>query len=181
MVWPVVRFQHTAARRRLGVRSLSSRKTITCFNTQPPEGGWYGWFQDMGKPIVSTHSRPKAAGKLKLLLRLRQDVSTHSRPKAAGHLFRQMPIFPFCFNTQPPEGGWNIETMRPSPRSRFQHTAARRRLGRHRLLLTLRVWQFQHTAARRRLGGCDFDQLWRSCVSTHSRPKAAGPYPVQRV
>ena len=36
----------------------------TCFNTQPPEGGW---LRDSGRLIVvdvSTHSRPKAAGEL---------------------------------------------------------------------------------------------------------------------
>ena len=33
-------------------------------------------------------------------------VSTHSRLKAAGSLpFVAVPV-PFCFNTQPPEGGW---------------------------------------------------------------------------
>ena len=78
-------FQHTAARRRLGYAiadfqgvfavSTHSRpkaagqyhnvltSPYSCFNTQPPEGGWllarcFG-FQTRG---VSTHSRPKAAG-----------------------------------------------------------------------------------------------------------------------
>ena len=55
-----------------------------CFNTQPPEGGWYMQAEDVGKAQVSTHSRPKAAGK----------VTWFSKPMA-----------------------------------RFQHTAARRRLG----------------------------------------------------
>ena len=38
-------------------------KFISCFNTQPPEGGWFrpdGGGFDVGH--VSTHSRPKAAG-----------------------------------------------------------------------------------------------------------------------
>ena len=35
-------FQHTAARRRLGLTTdLPTRRPI-CFNTQPPEGGWEG-------------------------------------------------------------------------------------------------------------------------------------------
>ena len=100
-------FPHTAARRRLVVASLLAG-TVTA---------------------VSTHSRPKAAGKEQLeKLRLEQ-VSTHSRPKAAGlalyspppycHLFQHtaarrrlgLAIKPFSpsssrFNTQPPEGGW---------------------------------------------------------------------------
>ena len=34
------RFQHTAARRRLGGRMNAPPKWSACFNTQPPEGGW---------------------------------------------------------------------------------------------------------------------------------------------
>ena len=56
----------------------------------------------------------------------------------------------------------------------FQHTAARRRLealanknrSKHR---------FQHTAARRRLGRRSRLGNNLETVSTHSRPKAAGP------
>ena len=57
-------FQHTAARRRLG--ELSREMTT--------------------RYVVSTHSRPKAAG-----------------PNA--DLFR---LLEMSFNTQPPEGGWKI-------------------------------------------------------------------------
>ena len=78
------RFQHTAARRRLGLcaasgvlitevsthsrpkaaglRLTSSSFKNSCFNTQPPEGGWIGHFHTAGQRAVSTHSRPKAAG-----------------------------------------------------------------------------------------------------------------------
>ena len=55
-------FQHTAARRRLGRF----------------EGTIYA------DKIVSTHSRPKAAGKDRLKGVYVENVSTHSRPKAAG-------------------------------------------------------------------------------------------------
>ncbi|WP_410000209.1 hypothetical protein [Neisseria sicca] len=84
-------------------------------------------------------------------IRLDYIVSTHSRPKAAGISVLLMMLI-FC---------------------KFQHTAARRRLG---LLLSDlgQGFRFQHTAARRRL---DFRHI-RFCnnksVSTHSRPKAAG-------
>ena len=55
-------FQHTAARRRLG----------SCYSSQ-------------GSAIkVSTHSRPKAAGKHICIVHICIHVSTHSRPKAAG-------------------------------------------------------------------------------------------------
>ena len=55
-----------------------------------------------------------------------------------------------CFNTQPPEGGWQIFLTAFAVLFPFQHTAARRRLA------TLRLpepdpTRFQHTAARRRL------------------------------
>ena len=55
-------FQHTAARRRLGLRNMVVY-----------------WI--LG---VSTHSRPKAAGVYQTGMLGYQDVSTHSRPKAAG-------------------------------------------------------------------------------------------------
>ena len=55
--------------------------------------------------LVSTHSRPKAAGDYTAGGRLGVTVSTHSRPKAAGR---------------------SIRTAKSS--RRFQHTAARRRL-----------------------------------------------------
>ena len=81
-------FQHAAARRRLRLICLppAFRK---CFNTQPPEGGCFN-IRDYSKPeVVSTRSRPKAAGlraagapiAMYLLYRM---VSTRSRPKAAG-------------------------------------------------------------------------------------------------
>ena len=102
-------FQHTAARRRLDAPAISNR---------------------IGN-IVSTHSRPKAAGFSSSInstlgeefqhtaARRRLDntsfqtcttlyVSTHSRPKAAGsgQLHHNPP--PIRFNTQPPEGGWTF-------------------------------------------------------------------------
>ena len=56
-----------------------------------------------------------------------------------------------CFNTQPPEGGWHGYTVTASDADEFQHTAARRRLGKMVLQHAYPYW-----------------------VSTHSRPKAAG-------
>ena len=55
-------FQHAAARRRLGLSRLL-QKTKGCFNTQPPEGGWGGADYGFGDFMVSTRSRPKAAGR----------------------------------------------------------------------------------------------------------------------
>ena len=74
------------------------------FNTQPPEGGWA--ISDLADFIymVSTHSRPKAAGLL---------APTTRSPKR--------------FNTQPPEGGCPERGL-SWQHNLFQHTAARRRL-----------------------------------------------------
>ena len=62
----------------------------TCFNTQPPEGGWTiaAFFAAIG--AVSTHSRPKAAGSAIGGSFLDPAVSTHSRPKAAGPTERRV-------------------------------------------------------------------------------------------
>ena len=60
------------------------RRRWASFNTQPPEGGWDESQQMSERVLVSTLSRPKAAGKAVVLRHEHQ-----------------------CgFNTQPPEGGW---------------------------------------------------------------------------
>ena len=123
---------------------------------------------------VSTHSRPKAAGLYSAEKILLQSVSTHSRPKAAGRhgrlyatvwvfqltaarrrlvrLLPRAPRFALSFNSQPPEGGWGVADV-----------------------TRIRRVQFQLTAARRRLGNPNPDPNDKPEVSTHSRPKAAGP------
>ena len=58
---------------------------MACFNTQPPEGGWWQMGQGDAMP---------------------KNVSTHSRPKAAGAAAAHADDFVPRFNTQPPEGGW---------------------------------------------------------------------------
>ena len=78
------------------------------------------------------------------------------------------------FNTQPPEGGWDINQPELSGRDVFQHTAARRRLA-GPSTTSSETFRFQHTAARRRLAPPTGKAHRASLVSTHSRPKAAGP------
>ena len=56
-------------------------------------------------------------------------ISTHSRPKAAGPVNTPLAVAHRYFNSQPPEGGWltvSNPKMRPCA---FQLTAARRRLA----------------------------------------------------
>ena len=143
-------FQLTAARRRLGENQLIIQKGTIGFNSQPPEGGWVDFPAFHRACSVSTHSRPKAAGRVLNPTAYARCVSTHSRPKAAG---------PVRFH--------------PKAALQFQLTAARRRLG------TLAIadnisHRFQLTAARRRLVELPPPEPLPEPVSTHSRPKAAG-------
>ena len=146
----LTKFQHTAARRRLGQRHQTPSDCIG-FNTQPPEGGWLALESRFLRTVVSTHSRPKAAGCTARTFRDVLCVSTHSRPKAAGV----------------------SKILISLPLNMFQHTAARRRLA-----ATLNIKKlgklFQHTAARRRLDFQEAIDHTFTVVSTHSRPKAAG-------
>ena len=136
--------------------------------------------------------------------RLAKAVSTHSRPKAAGlsrqrigqlyHCFNTQPpeggwqfklsacLIPKCFNTQPPEGGWekppNI-TLNASGFNTQPPEGGWAYIGDDGEITI----KFQHTAARRRLAiklNINGTYLF---VSTHSRPKAAGSgfYPCRTV
>ena len=130
----------------------------SCFNTQPPEGGWCTKNIPIAWRIsVSTHSRPKAAGFEQAVTKPIQTVSTHSRPKAAGFQRQK-------FHT---------------PQNLFQHTAARRRLGIQRLYC-FRVF-FVSTHSRPKAAGLmEMSNGYALYVSTHSRPKAAGQYAPKR-
>ena len=166
-------FQHTAARRRLGKEQRAAGNPRR-FNTQPPEGGWPAKSSSDGMThlfqhtaarrrlegrisqlerldLVSTHSRPKAAGSVSVIAcGSFADVSTHSRPKAAGYRCRCVSHGFGGFNTQPPEGGWIKLVFQFPTVTMFQHTAARRRLENFEAWARKRG-MFQHTAARRRL------------------------------
>ena len=145
----VLKFQHTAARRRLGVAQWCQGRH-RCFNTQPPEGGWDSDIKRRLTALVSTHSRPKAAGQLRVHMGAAIRVSTHSRPKAAGFLsFRFKKLFFVSTHSRPKAAGPNCICSVISHWG-FQHTAARRRLGVF-VRLECGLLMFQHTAARRRL------------------------------
>ena len=123
-----MQFQHTAARRRL----VQYQNRVQ-------------WLQ-----YVSTHSRPKAAGRAERLPVLLQQFQ-HT---AARRRLVRLPESRFSH-------------------SMFQHTAARRRLEQSKIARQLPCG-FQHTAARRRLEKRDEVRRRYVFVSTHSRPKAAG-------
>ena len=124
------------------------------------------------RQLVSTHSRPKAAGKKAPSAQNRRGVSTHSRPKAAGLCQPFHSYAPWGFNTQPPEDGWreqmrDLEWTGVSTHSRpkaagkaaLPHESKRKCFntqppeggwyGQRIQQVLLRL--FQHTAARRRL------------------------------
>ena len=102
-----------------------------CFNTQPPEGGW-------NPPTVGNG--------------ISNIVSTHSRPKAAGHVVSVNIMRGHHFNTQPPEGGWNIRD--DIARHEMQvSTHSRPKAAGMRGFAKCTKARFQHTAARRRLVG----------------------------
>ena len=102
-------------------------------------------------------------------------VSTHSRPKAAGR--RSDGLCPcVSFNTQPPEGGcFAVLAFYITP---VVSTHSRPKAAEPVIRCVADTEMFQHTAARRRLPRTSILLSWYGNVSTHSRPKAAGPgYP----
>ena len=80
-------FQHTAARRRLD-RSAAGAGVpcVVSTHSRPKAAGAFTKILMVSLLFVSTHSRPKAAGVDSFTLEFGPMVSTHSRPKAAGFL-----------------------------------------------------------------------------------------------
>ena len=168
------KFQHTAARRRLDQISYPTYRQY-CFNTQPPEGGWLkaftlpcpgGMFQhtaarrrlvmaimgNINDAEVSTHSRPKAAGDFGCSA-LRYRYRFNTQPPEGGWLSDKYPLTAGkSFNTQPPEGGWTRSRCRPVSNCRFNTQPPEGGW----------FWLYPPRDGKR-------------IVSTHSRPKAAGP------
>ena len=123
-------------------------------------------------PIVSTHSRLKAA-----VTKASCDfgvlfVSTHSRLKAAA-VGRVVYTRSLGFNTQPPEGGWDSKAQKVFVVHKVS-THSRPKAAGNQAGMVAGKEMFQHTAARRRLAVAGLIQTKSATVSTHSRPKAAG-------
>ena len=94
---PSFGFQHTAARRRL----------VACV-----------WMGIVWQRFQHTAARRRLVLLHTLYFDLRS-VSTHSRPKAAGRLRLFLTFGMASFNTQPPEGGWADKVLRPNCRRCF--------------------------------------------------------------
>ena len=148
---PSVWFQHTAARRRLAPSIDANPRPF----------------------VVSTHSRPKAAGQINIILFQRFHVSTHSRPKAAGHKFTvELVYWKVSTHSRPKAAGKRgFEADELTIVSTHSRPKA---AGLVALILECLDNMFQHTAARRRLAKTAIKPIPNSFVSTHSRPKAAG-------
>ena len=146
-------FQLTAARRRLVFISLAVQHRFR----------------------VSTHSRPKAAGFISLAVQHRFRVSTHSRPKAAGlTAMTSVPAINVSTHSRPKAAGYRAIWCSPL-RQGFQLTAARRRLVHDEFAFRHAVYGFNSQPPEG--GWHKFHCLGKGiCVSTHSRPKAAGQY-----
>ena len=124
-----MRFQHTAARRRLGIyrhsvrcllvfqHTAARRRLVTSVKTKIESSGFQHTAARRRLAIVEVLAFDLSV------------VSTHSRPKAAGSCHRSAFQFHIGFNTQPPEGGWVLNRLVAMVDDGFQHTAARRRLG----------------------------------------------------
>ena len=141
------------------------------FNTQPPEGGWVS--SSTNFPLTPGFNTQPPEGGWNLIYKfiLSTRVSTHSRPKAAGRRVGRDPLFIWFQHTAARRRLGASQAITPY-RLPFQHTAARRRLvkpapceysagsvsthsrpkaaGRFDSLPEA-VGEFQHTAARRRL------------------------------
>ena len=193
IVWQ--RFQHTAARRRLESTKRPSALPFPFQHTAARRRLGMGDFLFSDNIMVSTHSRPKAAGRIKTRLYIPPIGFNTQPPEGGWHTLGYIVKRKVSFNTQPPEGGWSHIISYLLFHFLFQHTAARRRLeadyeatiadvefqhtaARRRLASRRRCGlsssSFQHTAARRRLGSLVLHHSLDSVVSTHSRPKAAG-------
>ena len=121
------KFQHTAARRRLGDRRLGVVSLL--------------WFQH-------TAARRRLGFLIVICGMMIGFQHTAARRRLAPVVGVSSPEH--CFNTQPPEGGWQYQQLQQQYQQLFQHTAARRRLDCPCAAVLLR-FEFQHTAARRRL------------------------------
>ena len=178
-----------------GIVTTTYLERVESFNSQPPEGGWFTGHKKC-PPIICFNSQPPEGGWQQRRYTVNSHFRFNSQPPEGGWLKKGRHwAAERSFNSQPPEGGWLLAAALCWNSSKFQLTAARRRLvigelaavavvvfqltaARRRLDWCQPVlwcwWMFQLTAARRRLGLISRAGRGIGEVSTHSRPKAAG-------
>ena len=126
------------------------------------------------KDSVSTHSRPKAAGHQLSCYILNKELFQHTAARRRLGLVDVWCVWgKICFNTQPPEGGWELQRKSASATHSF-NTQPPEGGWSDDAIKSAEKSMFQHTAARRRLGLSEKQNARSQKVSTHSRPKAAG-------
>ena len=81
-------------------------RVVNSFNTQPPEGGWLIAIQRPSFGVCFNTQPPEGGWRQAVSVCRLLAVSTHSRPKAAGKVLNMDFQRIVSFNTQPPEGGW---------------------------------------------------------------------------
>ena len=143
-------FQHTAARRRLLKLNGPLNGGLMFQHTAARRRLQQHFPRDYQKILVSTHSRPKAAANPLALFPNKQRSFQHTAARRRLLSFVVVILMLLM----------------------FQHTAARRRLQYKNYGDNL-ASLFQHTAARRRLPESELLAIQQQAVSTHSRPKAA--------
>ena len=126
----VLEFQHTAARRRLGRFGRWRWWPRFGFNTQPPEGGWGLILLGFRITTVFQHTAARRRLGNHAVRYSQRFFCFNTQPPEGGWGFAVVALSTFKgFNTQPPEGGWVSELVNVTKDTKFQHTAARRRLG----------------------------------------------------
>ena len=147
----LVRFQHTAARRRLVNDKIIPNLPIPVSTHSRPKAAGVGFMTNDGKCRLFQHTA--ARRRLDLIQMMIHLIKMFQHTAARRRLVQTYPQnqYQHGFNTQPPEGGWLSAFNQPFLTGWFQHTAARRRLAMLSRAIELCPLQFQHTAARRRL------------------------------
>ena len=126
-------FQHTAARRRLGFRHVPAVQKCLFQHTAARRR------LEITKAVKATNGMfQHTAARRRLApctIRFNRSliVSTHSRPKAAGGEKTKTGNLNTCFNTQPPEGGWSLSQKPCSIRFRSPDFAKLPRKARTRV------------------------------------------------
>ena len=122
-------FQHTAARRRLAAGIHYCNGALQFQHTAARRRLVAQLEKAVLRAMVSTHSRPKAAG-CGMDSQCPPDDGFNTQPPEGGwSLLKDFKLSGHSFNTQPPEGGWHNTIPGVPNVCVFQHTAARRRLG----------------------------------------------------
>ena len=143
-----------------------------CFNTQPPEGGWPPSPPSSMRPICFNTQPPEGGWKF-FISQAEALFCFNTQPPEGGWKSCIIPPFVLvCFNTQPPEGGWACGKTKLYAMIKFQHSAARRRLGLKRQRCLTLCWV--STLSRPKAAGFIGQQLYGGAPSFNTQPPEGG-------